>query len=85
MQEWKDLLKSFKDQFPGEILIIPSLSIPSEITVQVLNTLGETIYLHKQHQIKNEQFAIDLSTAPGHYLLKIIVGEKVYRKKIVIE
>jgi hypothetical protein len=60
----------------------------SEADVQVLNTLGQTIYLDRTAIVNGElmdEVKLDYGVAAGNYFVRVTVGDKVYTGQIIYQ
>jgi hypothetical protein len=68
----------------GMLRLKSKVHAPEEINIYVYNATGKEMLHEVRHTSYNDQFVLDLGTEPGTYLLKILKGTDVIRRKIVI-
>jgi spore germination protein YaaH len=56
-----------------------------DMSVEIINSLGQTVYNRKFSNINSGKEDIELKAAAGIYFVKILAGEKSITQKVIIE
>jgi len=79
-EKYFDLVKDEKSNLRLKSKVIS----PEEINIYVYDATGKEMLHEVRHTSLNDQFSLELSTTPGVYLLKILKGKDILRKRIVV-
>ena len=81
----EDRINLFPNPAAGQSFLRFDLLKTSEVSFQIFDLTGRPLWPEQQEQVLIKTFRLDLTdTAPGIYLLRIRVDEKVMLKKVVV-
>jgi hypothetical protein len=71
-------------EMPDVFRITPRLEKPTEIQVEVVDVMRNTIFHQVRRDVTTGAFGISLKTTPGVYMLAIRMKQGTFRKRIVV-